>query len=526
MSHRESPLRPSSWTEASLKEIVALVQYGHTASARRSGPGPKFLRITDIQNGNVDWDSVPVCSIDEEQLSKYRLRRGDIVFARTGATTGKSYLIKDCPANAVFASYLIRLRLHDDLDPRFVWYFFQTSRYWRQIQTESSGIAQPGVNAARLQKLRVPLAGCGEQARIVDAIETQLTRLDAAVAALERVQANLKRYRASVLKAAVGGRLVPTEAELARQEGRDYEPASVLLQRILAERRRRWEEIELAAMKAKGKPPQDDKWKAKYKEPAAPDTAGLPELPEGWCWARAEQVSDFITKGTTPPAVEMSAGTGEVPYVKVYNLTFIGALDFSLEPTFVRREVHRSLLARSTCRPGDVLINIVGPPLGKVSIVPDTYEEWNINQAIARFRPINGVRSKYLATLLSDLGIVRWALSRAKATAGQFNLTLEIVRDLPLAIPPLPEQDRIVLEIERRESLVASARRTADACIERTQRLRQSILKWAFEGKLVDQDPNDEPASVLLERIRAEREAAKKEVPVKAKRNGRKRSAA
>ena len=104
------------------------------------------------------------------------------------------------------------------------------------------------------------------------------------MATLERVQRNLKRYRASVLKAAVEGRLVPTEAELARAEGRDYEPASVLLQRILAERRRRWEEAELAKLKARGKTPKDDKWKAKYKEPAPPDTAELPELPEGWCW--------------------------------------------------------------------------------------------------------------------------------------------------------------------------------------------------------------------------------------------------
>ena len=112
-----------------------------------------------------------------------------------------------------------------------------------------------------------------EQHRIVAAIESYFTRLDDAVATLERVQRNLKRYRASVLKAAVEGRLVPTEAELARAEGRDYEPASVLLERILAERRRRWEEAELAKLKAKGKTPKDDKWKAKYTEPVAPDTS-------------------------------------------------------------------------------------------------------------------------------------------------------------------------------------------------------------------------------------------------------------
>ena len=133
---------------------------------------------------------------------------------------------------------------------------------------------------------------CAEQQRVVEAIDSYLTRLDDAVASLERVQAKLKAYRASVLKAAVEGRLVPTEASLARAEKRDYEPAEVLLARILKERRRRWEEAELAKLKAAGKTPKDDKWKAKYQEPVAPDTSTLPELPEGWCWATVDQLLD------------------------------------------------------------------------------------------------------------------------------------------------------------------------------------------------------------------------------------------
>ena len=166
-----------------------------------------------------------------------------------------------------------------------------------------------------------PLA---EQRRIVGASKLELTRLDAAVAALERVRANLKRYRASVLKAAVEGRLVPTEAELARKEGRDFEPASVLLDRILAERRRRWEESELARMKAAGKPPKDDRWKSKYKEPVAPDTSALPQLPDGWCWATHRPARSVRSSGqskighetittagrTLRPSMSMSATFG------------------------------------------------------------------------------------------------------------------------------------------------------------------------------------------------------------------------
>ena len=160
--------------------------------------------------------------------------------------------------------------------------------YYLQIHSAASRArsgttARPSSEILRRERrdarCRSPLVP--EQRRIVDALESYFTRLDDAIATLERVQANLKRYRASVLKAAVEGRLVPTEAELARAEGRDYEPASVLLERILAERRRRWEEAELAKMKAKGKAPKDDKWKAKYEEPAAPDTTSCPSCRRG-----------------------------------------------------------------------------------------------------------------------------------------------------------------------------------------------------------------------------------------------------
>jgi type I restriction enzyme, S subunit len=325
------------------------------------------------------------------------------------------------------------------------------------------------------------------------------------VAALKRVQANLKRYRGAVLKAACEGRLVPTEAELARKDARSYETGEQLLTRILKERRAKWEAGQLARMQATGKPPNNDDWKKKYKEPEPPDTSSLPKLPEGWAWARAEQICDFITKGTTPSSAKLFDGKGDVPFIKVYNLTDRGVLDFTVKPTFVARTTHTGELARSFVLPGDVLMNIVGPPLGKVSIVPDLFPEWNINQAVAIFRPILGLDRRYLAALLLCEDILRWAIQRAKATAGQFNLTLEICRDLPLPLPPECEQTRIVEGMEVCLSAAESAEHTVEADVRRADRLRQSILKRAFEGNLVPQDPSDEPASVLLERIRAER---------------------
>lgn len=199
---------------------------------------------------------------------------------------------------------------------------------------------------------------------------------------------------------------------------------------------------------------------------------------------RLEETCFFITKGTTPKTAAMSSGTGEIPFIKVYNLTSNSRLDFSINPTFVGEETHKKFLGRSIVYPGDVLMNIVGPPMGKVSIVPDTFPEWNINQAIARFRCLNGLCNKYLAYFLGYSDTIRKMTSKAKATAGQFNLTLEICRDIQIPVPPIEKQKQIVVEIESRLSVCDSIEKTVDAALQQAESMRQSILKKAFEGAL------------------------------------------
>lgn len=177
------------------KELAAVsaINYGYTESASSEAVGPRFLRITDIQDDRVDWDSVPYCKIEKADLPKYRLANGDIVFARTGATTGKSFLVNE-PPDAVFASYLIRLRLLDKkLLPEFVLLFFQTAAYWQSIKDGSSGSAQGGFNATKLGALTIPVPPLAEQQRIVGLLDEAFEGLATAKANAEK---NLQNARA------------------------------------------------------------------------------------------------------------------------------------------------------------------------------------------------------------------------------------------------------------------------------------------------------------------------------------------
>ena len=202
---------------------------------------------------------------------------------------------------------------------------------------------------------------------------------------------------------------------------------------------------------------------------------------------KLEDLCFFITKGTTPPknSTENNNRAKEIPFLKVYNLTFNGQLDFSIDPTFVTKETHTGFLNRSICLPGDVLMNIVGPPIGKVSIVPNTYSEWNINQAIVRYRCLEKLNNKFLAYFLLFSNTVEQLKSKGKATAGQFNLTLEICRELQIPLPTIEKQIEIVDCIEQKLSVCDKIEQTVNESLQKAESLRQSILKQAFEGKLV-----------------------------------------
>lgn len=389
-----------------------------------------------------------------------------------------------------------------DLDPRFVCH--QMRWIARNFQAVSQGTTISGITKKQLATSTFFVPSLKEQKRTADKLDELYSDLDAGVASLQRAQANLKRYRASVLKAAVEGRLT---AEW-RHANPPSETGAELMVRLLRERREHWEAAQLTKFETSGKAPPKD-WRKKYVEPAAPDTSKLPALPVGWCWASAETLCGFITKGTTPHRSQWRdrSDFDAVPFVRVTNLTTSGQLD-AANLVFVSRSAHESALGRSLVLPGDVLMNIVGPPLGQVSIVPASFSQWNMNQAVAVFRPVVGMDVAFFCNFLLSHTAQTWLGERAKTSAGQVNLTLELCRALPVPVPPISEQCAISRLVENADAATVRSLAAVEQGLIRSRALRQATLKHAFAGKLVPQDPTDEPAAVLLERIRAAHAAA------------------
>jgi type I restriction enzyme S subunit len=496
---------PESWGLSSIGELCEPSQYGWTTKASLTATtGTKFLRTTDISGETIKWEAVPYCSEVPDDLSKYLLKNGDIVISRAGSI-GLSTLIAN-PDPAVFASYLIRFVPRPELNTKYLGYFLKSPDYWEAIRESASGIALQNVNAKKLSIIEVPVAPFPEQGRIVAELEKQFTRLDAATAALKRVQANLKRYRVSVLKAACEGRLVLTEAELARTEGRDYEPADKLLQRILRERRARWEADTLAKMQASGKAPKDDLWKHKYKEPSAPDTSNLPTLPEGWCWASVEQISTKVVDGVHQKPNYVSEG---VPFITVKNLTAGPGISFE-RTNFITQENHDEFIRRADPERGDILVSKDGT-LGKIRAVR-TDETFSIFVSVAMIKPVILDTSDFLELALTSPQV---QIQMVPKGSGLQHIHLEDLREDCIPLAPLSEQSRIVGECSRLLTLMDATERTVKRNIALGAATRSSILRSAFTGQLVPQDPTDEPASALLERIRAERGASAKQKPTR-----------
>jgi type I restriction enzyme S subunit len=423
---------PSGWSWSIVKDVAKSIQYGFTQSSSKIEVGPKFLRITDIQDNKVNWEKVPFCEISNSEKPTYLLDDGDLVFARTGATVGKSFLLKGNIPEAIFASYLIRLRFPKSILDKYIWYFFQSPLYWKQIGVNQVGTGQPNVNGTVLGSLRIPISPFAEQHRIVSKIEELFSSLDKGVESLRTAQQQLKVYRQAVLKWAFDKSWI-------------FEPFS-----------------KIAYIK---------RGRSKHRPRDAKELYG-----------------------------------GRYPFIQTGEIRAAnGGTVRSFEQTY--SEIG---LAQSKLWPEGTLCLTIAANIGETAFLgfdacfPDSVV--GITPKDDRLNP------KFINYYLQK---TKQEIDRQASATAQKNINVEFLEKLLIPLPDLPNQNLAVLEIETRLSVCDKIEESIEQSLQQAEALRQSILKKAFEGKLVPQDPNDEPASVLLERIRVENE--KTAVPGKLK---------
>jgi type I restriction enzyme S subunit len=305
----------------------------------------------------------------------------------------------------------------------------------------------------------VPVPPIEVQREAVAEIEKQFSRLDEAVANLQRVKANLKRYKASVLKAAVEGRLVETEASIAQREGRSYETGEQLLQRILEERRAKWT------------------GRGKYKPPVQAPTDGHDVLPEGWTTATADQLAHLITSG--------SRGWGD--FYSDTGVLFIRAQDIKTDTLNLHNAARVDVPidaegTRSSVSEGDILVTITGANVTKSALVPEMDELAFVSQHVALMKLTQPETAPFVFNWIISPANGRKTLESWAYGAGKPGLSLEQVRTLPIALPPLAEQIRVVAEIDRHLSIIRKVEAEVDTDFKRAQSLRQSVLSKVFLG--------------------------------------------
>jgi type I restriction enzyme S subunit len=472
---RDSGL-PKGWELATIGNVAETIR-GVTYKKENSRQQPEaglvpILRATNI-NGKLDFDDlvyVPEKCVADLQI----LKLGDIIIAASSGSksvVGKAARLTD-DWKGSFGAFCMAVRPSAEIRSSFLAYFMETPSYRHRVSELSAGVNINNLKREHIEETPFPVPSLFEQDRIVAEIETLLTDLDAAVAALKRVQANLKRYRASVLKAACEGRLVPTEAVLACKQRRTYETGEQLLARIA-------------------------------NRPAEAQVEGLQPTPEGWTYVKLSSITQavggyaFKSKDFGPRGYQV---------VKMANVR-MGRLLLDQRPSFIQ-DAEPAVLDRYLLRKSDLVVTLTGTrkkrDYGYVAVV-DREVELLLNQRIARLRPFSDVSTDFLQIVMQDEGYRNRFFAHETGNVGQGNVGMAAVTDEVVLFAPLSEQHRIVAEVDRQFSVIDHLEVTITEKLVVASRLRQSILKRAFEGKLVPQDPNDEPASVLLDRIRAER---------------------
>ncbi|WP_418642393.1 restriction endonuclease subunit S [Vibrio chaetopteri] len=471
---------PKGWQSSSLDKIVphdATISDGDWVESKDQDPNGtvRLIQLADIGDGNFRNKSQRFMNNEAAcRLNCSFLKEGDLLVARMPDPLGRACLFPGIGQNAVTVVDVcfIRETSISAISNTLLKHWFNSPYIRGVISANASGSTRKRITRKKLEKFEFPVPPLAEQKRIVKKLDEVLAQVDTIKARLEGIPDLLKRFRQSVLAAAVSGKLT-------------------------------------------------EEWRGDTKQ-AAERTLNLPQ---SWQLKSANEVCSKVQSGSTPRNDPFNQN-GTVPFLKVYNIVN-QEIDFDYKPQFVTTETHADKLKRSIAYPGDVLMNIVGPPLGKVAIVTTQYPEWNLNQAITLFRANDELlNNKYLYYVLCEGALVRDVMPETKGSVGQVNISLTQCRESKVPLPSLDEQKEIVRLVDQYFAFADTIEAQVKKAQARVDNLTQSILAKAFRGELVPQDPNDEPADKLLERIaqaRADAEALAK--AAKKAENAKKRAA-
>lgn len=456
---------PDNWVWTTIGDIADTTRQ---RTNPQNYPNLKFIGMENVEAHTMRLlGTVPASEMVSNAEHFYS---GDVLYGRMRPYLNKVY---QPDFEGLCSGEFIIFRRTPEIDNSYLQYFLNSWAFVSFTSHLTEG-DRPRISFEQMAGYPFPLAPLAEQRRIVAAIETHFTRLDTAVATLHRLQANLKRYRAAVLKAACAGRLVP-------QDPTD-EPATQLLARILTERRSRWQ----AANPGK-----------KYQEPIPPDTSSLPDLPEGWVWTNIGYIFD-VKLGSTPSRNKEEYWNGDIPWVSSGEVAF-GRIKNTNE------YISQAGFANSSVKlnpPGTVLLAMIGEGKTRGQAAILDIEATNNQNVAAILCSQTAIPSEWVFWWLMS----RYEQTRRGGMGGmQPALNSERVKALFIPLAPLAEMQQILIQVEKLTSNLDQLEKAIRANLARSARLRQSILKRAFSGRLVPQEPNDEPASVLLERIKATR---------------------
>lgn len=395
---------PSSWVWATVNDISKSILYGVSESAKSEGKY-KLLRITDIQDNQVDWGTVPFTDFDEDKVSSYILHDGDIVFARTGATVGKSYLIKRLRQNAIYASYLIRVQTFDLILPEYVKLFFESGYYWEQIELGSVGIGQPNVNGTILGNLNIPLPSFAEQKRIVLKIERWFSLIDQIEQSKTDLHTAIKQAKSKILNLAIHGKLVP-------QDPND-EPAIELLKRI---------NLDYTPC----------------------DNGQYGKIPQGWILAKLGDLFDAVS---AKRVLKSEWRTKGVPFYRAREIVKLSEYNKVNNELFIEDKHYDKLKNRyGVPASGDIMLSAVGT-IGKCYIVKESDKFYYKDASVLCLKNHHKLSSMYFSMLFSSSFIEEQIKEYSKGTTVG-TITLEKLKSYIVPLPPLAEQQRIVQKIE------------------------------------------------------------------------------